>query len=357
MCNAWNHPLRCHCGFGGEGHLGRRTFGNSYSPSVSTRSFFTLRPFTSVRAAKHFTSYISPNAHCPVCGEEVFFYQSEYGGRAFFDEIGYPWPKHPCTDSSLWHKSTHHIRFIGNETNQLALYFIHKWEDDGYFPLICKQTKWLNQLSGQFLYDNFQDGKKLPDHVWLYLKAPMRVEINALFFIKEINAANGLYELKFCYRQPNSNHTVTQAIEAVITNLYRPVMRNRRITFQDFTGHTQTPTTRRKAKVVKAPVKMISITTKGTTTQTNLAVKNKPKAVLTQPQNTVGAKASKKAQPEEVVCEFCGGKFPKYKFKKEHKRDCMHTLVPCDFCKRPIERHILKLHTQSQCRSKKEGVS
>jgi hypothetical protein len=30
----------------------------------------------------------------------VFFYQSPTGGRVFFDELGPPWPKHPCTDNS-----------------------------------------------------------------------------------------------------------------------------------------------------------------------------------------------------------------------------------------------------------------
>jgi hypothetical protein len=44
-------------------------------------------------------SYINPNAYCPVCGQHVFFYQSPYGGRVFFDDVGWPWPKHPCTDN------------------------------------------------------------------------------------------------------------------------------------------------------------------------------------------------------------------------------------------------------------------
>ncbi len=44
-------------------------------------------------------SYVNPNAHCPVCGDRVFYYQSPYGGRVFFDDLGWPWPKHPCTDN------------------------------------------------------------------------------------------------------------------------------------------------------------------------------------------------------------------------------------------------------------------
>lgn len=45
--------------------------------------------------------FVRPNARCPVCGESVFYYQNEHGSRVFFDELGPPWPKHPCTDLSI----------------------------------------------------------------------------------------------------------------------------------------------------------------------------------------------------------------------------------------------------------------
>jgi len=43
--------------------------------------------------------WISPNARCPICGASVYFYANEHGSRVFFDELGPPWPKHPCTDN------------------------------------------------------------------------------------------------------------------------------------------------------------------------------------------------------------------------------------------------------------------
>lgn len=46
-------------------------------------------------------SFVDPNALCPVCGAPVFFYSSPFGGRVFFDSLGPPWPKHPCTDTYL----------------------------------------------------------------------------------------------------------------------------------------------------------------------------------------------------------------------------------------------------------------
>ena len=59
-------------------------------------------PYWSEARTPSFTSYASftiPNATCPACGDSVFFYQSPSGGRVFFDELGPPWTKHPCTDN------------------------------------------------------------------------------------------------------------------------------------------------------------------------------------------------------------------------------------------------------------------
>ena len=56
---------------------------------------------TYIRARSKFApfSWAVPNAYCPVCGAEVFYYQNENGSRVFFDALGPPWPKHPCTDN------------------------------------------------------------------------------------------------------------------------------------------------------------------------------------------------------------------------------------------------------------------
>ena len=87
MCNGHNHPIGCMCGWGGDGHLGRR--------SGTSNIWSWLRA-----SSTGYPSYVNPNARCPVCGEDVYFYQSPDGGRVFFDDLGPPWPKHPCTDSS-----------------------------------------------------------------------------------------------------------------------------------------------------------------------------------------------------------------------------------------------------------------
>lgn len=77
-CNAWNHPSSCTCGWGGA----------YYGDTAQDVTRSLIR------------SYTVPNARCPVCSEAVFFYQSPEGGRVYFDELGPPWPKHPCTDAA-----------------------------------------------------------------------------------------------------------------------------------------------------------------------------------------------------------------------------------------------------------------
>lgn len=77
-CNGWNHSPRCNCGWGGV------SYGASSAASVAPRP----------------VSFTNPNARCPICGASVFFYRSDSGGCVYFDDLGWPWPKHPCMDSA-----------------------------------------------------------------------------------------------------------------------------------------------------------------------------------------------------------------------------------------------------------------
>lgn len=93
MCNAWNHPAGCTCGWGGEGHLGGGgNWGGLINEPILKYNEKSVHLFS-----KSYDTYVNTNAKCPVCGASVYFYQSPYGGRVFFDDLGPPWPKHPCT--------------------------------------------------------------------------------------------------------------------------------------------------------------------------------------------------------------------------------------------------------------------
>ena len=125
MCNSLNHSFDCRCGFGGEGHLGK-----NYNNSGMLENNYLHRNIS-------YESFVNPNARCPVCGEPVFFYQSPYGGRVFFDELGHPWFKHPCTDTSLQNLSKDFNVQLFFDKNFVNLNTEQSWENDGWEPLIC----------------------------------------------------------------------------------------------------------------------------------------------------------------------------------------------------------------------------
>jgi len=81
-----NHYSNCGCGWCLKTRAATKRDPGYWFP-LETPSFDTYGSFT------------IPNAACPVCGAAVFFYRSPAGGRVFFDELGPPWPKHPCTDN------------------------------------------------------------------------------------------------------------------------------------------------------------------------------------------------------------------------------------------------------------------
>jgi hypothetical protein len=90
MCNAWNHPPSCRCGWGGDGHLGGG--GDGWHGTEGTSSW------PSYRLPEHdywrFVREAGPSK-CPWCGDLVFFLRHN-GGCVYVDELGFPWPVHPC---------------------------------------------------------------------------------------------------------------------------------------------------------------------------------------------------------------------------------------------------------------------
>lgn len=91
-------------------HTVSRSSGSSYiqpsqrslpivTPREASLVFPRTTPFAPTTRLPRSIRWARPNAVCPVCGAFVYFYSNEYGSRVYFDEIGPPWPKHPCTDN------------------------------------------------------------------------------------------------------------------------------------------------------------------------------------------------------------------------------------------------------------------
>lgn len=164
MCNAWNHPVGCRCGWGGKGHAGR-----TYGATSSARSFGAV---ANLRYRELFDAYTTPKARCPVCGAKVFFYQSEAGGRVYFDELGPPWPKHPCTDSS-GHKST----------KALSTTVTSEWQ-----PLLIESFAKVAKYAHCYAVS----AHTVSGHIAFYVRSS-RVKLRAPFYIRR--QPNGAIEL------------------------------------------------------------------------------------------------------------------------------------------------------------------
>lgn len=92
-----NHYPHCTCGW--CVNYGRSSAGRS----VPTESFIyrNAKLLLNQNGANSAAGcYVNSNARCPVCSVPVFFYANAAGGRVYFDDLGPPWPKHPCTDNS-----------------------------------------------------------------------------------------------------------------------------------------------------------------------------------------------------------------------------------------------------------------
>lgn len=115
MSNGHNHPLGCTCTFCDNSKV-RLRFEKQFS-----LNFTEACPLSRQNISSH-----TPNATCPVCSEPVFFYKNEYGSAVFFDSLGPPWPKHPCTDNSG--KNAPFLFEYHQPKNSTA-------KEDGWFPV------------------------------------------------------------------------------------------------------------------------------------------------------------------------------------------------------------------------------
>lgn len=90
-----------------EGHWVERDDWDRSASAGTNLHLYYRQQLTEARAWRSATArYVNPNAKCPVCGLDVFFYQNEFGSRVYFDELGPPWPKHPCTDNQAYRTSS-----------------------------------------------------------------------------------------------------------------------------------------------------------------------------------------------------------------------------------------------------------
>lgn len=199
-CNAWNHPPGCNCGWGGDTGGGGWQ-GGSHGAASSVRHVPSADGliWKSDRQPSH-NSFVNPNAKCPVCGQAVFFYRSPFGGQVFFDELGPPWPKHPCTDS--------YFR-PGRVVLVEPPHALHKsgaspsWTREGWKPLYGRKLTARDDcilLNGYTLVDPrliANSGRYAIDTHNFCIRPPIELNVEGPVLCRAIDDDSGRYEVTF----------------------------------------------------------------------------------------------------------------------------------------------------------------
>lgn len=120
-------------------HMVTRSGGWRYVPSTPRYQPSSPLPVAAKAQLPRSARWAKPNAQCPVCGAAVYFYSNEFGSRVFFDEIGPPWPKHPCTDNvagpgAAWAESSPRVtpviyKVAGGRRKTAEARRADRWED------------------------------------------------------------------------------------------------------------------------------------------------------------------------------------------------------------------------------------
>lgn len=127
---------------------------------------------------QNYYSFVNPNASCPVCGKPVYFYQSEFDGRVFFDELGPPWSKHPCTDSSSIPQ-----RLVFNVSVDIE----YNWQSENWVPLFIKRIQIIDKVSIQVFAElNYEE-------ISLYVKNYDDSRLITINNIAQIREEQGFY--------------------------------------------------------------------------------------------------------------------------------------------------------------------
>jgi len=113
-----NHPPWCPCGWCHKPSSG----GYARPPAPSRRLNSSDLPAYGVSEIRSAACFVSPNATCPVCGERVYYYQNGYGSKVYFDDLGWPWPKHPCVDTQQETRNNWHVLAATFPNNRIDQY-------------------------------------------------------------------------------------------------------------------------------------------------------------------------------------------------------------------------------------------
>ncbi len=129
----YNHKPWCTCGWCFKSSTTSCVPNKKVKPVTRVSKDLYKWDYSHIKKIETDKSFVNPNAKCPVCKVPVFFYQSPYGGKVFFDELGPPWTKHPCTNNYS-DKKPLSIKSYNNKNN-------FSWISSGWKPHIIRKIE------------------------------------------------------------------------------------------------------------------------------------------------------------------------------------------------------------------------
>lgn len=144
-CNGHNHSKDCRCNFRG-GHP------NSHIPRWRGWGRSSIRAYLK-----------APNAKCPECRAQIYYIPGAKGGGAYFECLGPPWTKHPCTKRPRAY-SPYNAKGQPKLRNRRSTF-----ERDGWIPFIIRNVEQL--VAGTII-----NGAVLENPAKLHLGLPQSIK-------------------------------------------------------------------------------------------------------------------------------------------------------------------------------------
>ena len=193
----YNHFPHCTCEFCENARRGWVSHGSHHAGGKLGSNWVSWR-----RPLQATADYVIPNARCPACGVPVFFYQSPAGGRVFFDELGPPWPKHPCMDTperARW-------KPLNEEYPRVVPPSPPAWKASGWIPLrITAVTPAAGKI--QVKGDEVDTSRK----VSLYIPPTSQLQIGNIAFVQNTKYP-GVRKISFFPDQGNYSSSSPQIL-------------------------------------------------------------------------------------------------------------------------------------------------
>ena len=157
----YNHYSWCNCGWCVKDRGGYRY--TSPEIKVVTKSKIVKKngnEYKYLSKIETYESFTVPNIKCKCCGEEIFFYQSPYGGKVFFNELGHPWEKHCCEPECCAKKIENIPHEVLNKDRIVELIKEPFWKKDGWTPAIYIKEEYYDYLIKKITFkamNNYQE--------------------------------------------------------------------------------------------------------------------------------------------------------------------------------------------------------